>query len=100
MRGFFNSFSTRSEAGNCSRLRVECLKHRVEFRDRQQILQSIAEVEQLNVSIQLLQRRIAGDKLTEPAAIHIFDSRQVDDQLTSAGVNGAGDMLSEPRIFF
>src|SRR5262245_33050306 len=56
-------------------------------------------MEQLDVSIHSSQSRIAGDKLTQPAAIHILDSRQVDDQLTSAGVNGAGDMLSEPRIF-
>src|SRR6266508_1042329 len=56
-------------------------------------------MEQLDVSTQPSQRGIAGDKLTQPAAIHGLDSRQVDDQLTSAGVNGAGDMLSEPRIF-
>src|SRR5262245_44827227 len=99
MSNSFNSFSTRSEAGNCSRLRVEGLKHRVELRDRQQILQTIVEMEQLDVSIHPSQRRIAGDKLTQPAAIHILDSRQVDDQLMNSGVNGASDMRSEPRIF-
>src|SRR5262249_24112520 len=99
MSGIFNSFSLRSEAGNSRRLRVEGLKHRVEFRDCQQILQTIAEVEQLDVSIHPLQGRIAGDQLTQSTAIHVLDSLHVDDQLTSSGVNSAGDILSEPRIF-
>jgi len=99
MNSVFNSFGAGSEAGNRSRFRVEGLKYRVELRDCQQILQTIVEVEQLDVSVQPLQSRIAGDKFTEPAAVHIFDPRQVDDQLTNSGVNSAGDMLSELRIF-
>src|SRR5262249_25599730 len=99
MSGAFNSFSSRSEAGNRRRLRVEGHKHSVELRDRQQILQTIVEMKLLDVSIHPSQRRVAGDKLTQPAAIHIFDSRQVDDQLTNSGVNGAGARPSEPRIF-
>jgi hypothetical protein len=52
MSSFFNSFSARSEAGNCSRLRVECLKHRVEFRDRQQNRsQSIGSTKKNPVSV-------------------------------------------------
>jgi hypothetical protein len=63
MSSFFNSFSTRSAAGNCTRLRVECLKHRVEFRDRQQNRsQSIGSTRENPVSV------VSGLALVAPAA--------------------------------
>src|SRR5262245_38984712 len=46
MNSVFNSFGAGSEAGNRRRLRVEGLKHRVEPRDRQQILQTISDSSQ------------------------------------------------------
>jgi hypothetical protein len=93
-------FQISGEAGNRRRLGIEGLKHTGEFRDDQQILQTIAEMEQLDAPAHPLQGCIAGDKLTQPTAIHVFDSRQVNDQLTGSGVNGASDMLSELRIAF
>ena len=93
-------FQIAGEAGNRRRLGIEGLKHRVELRDDQQMLQTIAEVEQLDAPAHSLQRCIAGDKLTKPTAVHVFDSRHVNDQLTGSGVNGASDMLSELRIAF
>src|SRR5581483_317137 len=88
----------RGEAGNRLRLGIESLKQSAELRDDQQMLQTRAEVEQLEMPIHPSQGCIAGDEFTQPAAVHVLDARHVDDQLAGSGINGVIDMPSELRI--
>lgn len=93
-------FQIAGEAGNRRRLGIEGLKRTGEPRDDQQMLQSIAEMKQLDAPAHPLQGCMAGDKFTQPAAVHVWDSRHVDDQLTGSGVDNGSDTLSELRIVF
>jgi hypothetical protein len=57
-------------------------------------------VKQSELPAHPLQGGVTGDEFTQPAAIHVFHTRQVDDQLTGSGINGVSDVPSELRISF
>ena len=96
MRYLWLGFGGKAGDGFC--LRIKRFKYGYQFGDNQQLIQAIAQIEQLHLSACLLHLRVGGDQLTKPAAVHIADVGQINEQPAASTCDRALDMMFEISI--
>src|SRR3954470_12808529 len=83
------------KARECRRLVIKHVEHGQELRDRQQVLDLLRQVEELERAALFLDRRKARHKLADAARIDIADAAEVEQDLVLALAEQPADGISK-----